>query len=108
MKRKESMVIWASRLYIGEKMKKKKDKVIASINNRQATFGVYCIVFASNPENLFDILEANELLLPHYQKAKITIIGLARGKQEAISLVQDMLMEIYKKTGEFQVRSYFT
>lgn len=102
------MVIWASRLYIGDKMKKKKDKVIASINDRQATFGVYCIAFASHPDNLFDVLEANELLFPYYQKSEIHVIGLAKGKQEAVSLVQEMLMEVYNKTGEFDVRTYFT
>ena len=102
------MILWTSRLYIGDKMKKKKEKVIASINNREATFGVYCIAFASNPSNLFDIYEANELLFPHYQKSEVRIVGLAKGKQEATLLVQKMLTEIYNKTGNFDVRSYFT
>lgn len=102
------MILWNARLWVGEKMKKKKDKVVASINNREATFGVYCILFASHPSNLFDIIEANELLFPHYQKAELTIVGLASGKQEAVDLVHDMLMEVYHNTGEFNVRTYFT
>lgn len=102
------MVQWATRLYIGEKMKKKKDQAIASINNREATFDVYCIAFASQPANLFDIMDANELLFPHYKRAEVRIVGLARGKAEAIRLVQDMLMEVYQNTGEFNVRTYFT
>ena len=102
------MVQWATRLYIGEKIKKKKDKVIASINNREATFNVYCITFASQPCNLFDIMDANELLFPHYKKAEVQIIGLAKGKEEALALVQEMLMEVYQETGEFNVRTYFT
>lgn len=81
---------------------------MTSINNKEATFGVYCIAFASHPSNLFDIIEANELLFPHYQKSEIKVIGLANGKQEAIELVHDMLMEVYTKTGEFNVRTYFT
>lgn len=102
------MISWTSRLYVGEKMKKKKEKVIASINNREATFGVYCVAFASHPSNLFDIMDANELLFPHYKRSKIQIVGLARGKEEAILLVQDMLMEVYHNTGDFDVRTYFT
>ncbi|MHB8130029.1 MAG: hypothetical protein ACYDEX_13630 [Mobilitalea sp.] len=89
-------------------MKKKKEKVIASINNREATFGVYCIAFASHPSNLFDIMEANELLFPYYKKSEVRIVGLAKGKEEAIKLVQEMLMEVYNKTGDFKVRNYFT
>ncbi len=102
------MILWTTRLYVGDKMKKKKEKVIASINNSEATFGVYCISFASQPSNLFDIMEANQLLFPHYKKSEIHIVGLAKGKEEAVSLVQNMLMEVYNKTGDFDVRAYFT
>jgi hypothetical protein len=102
------MISWTSRLYIGEKMKKKKKKVMASINNSEATYGVYCIAFASHPSNLFDIMDANELLFPHYRRSEVQIVGLANGKEEAIEMVQDMLMEVYHKTGEFDVRTYFT
>lgn len=102
------MIRWITALYIGDKMKKKKDKVIASINNSEATFNVYCITFASNPNNLFDIMDANELLFPHNKKNDICIIGLAKGKAEAILLAKTMLTEIYNQTGEFNVRAYFT
>lgn len=102
------MVQWASKLYIGEKINKKMKKVVASINNREATYNVYCIAFASQPTNLFDIMDANELLFPHYKKVEVRIIGLAKGKEEAIQLVQEMLMEVYQETGEFNVRTYFT
>lgn len=102
------MILWSSRLYVGDKMKKKKERVVASINHREVTFGVYCIAFASNPDNLFDIMEANQLLFPHYQNTEVSIVGLALGKQEALYLVQEMLMEIYHNTGGFDVRAYFT
>ncbi len=102
------MVQWATKLYMGERLKKKKDQVITAINNREVTFDVYCIAFASQPSNLFDIMDANELLFPHYKKAEVKIVGLARGKEEAIRLVQEMLMEVYHNTGEFKVRTYFT
>lgn len=101
------MIQWTSRLYVGEGLKKKKDKVIASINNRRITYDIYCIAFASQPDNLFDIMNANELLFPHYQKSDIKIVGLAKGRDEATTLVQDMLMEVYKNTEEFCVRDYF-
>lgn len=102
------MITWATHLYIGKKMEKSKDQVIASINNRKAAFGVYCIAYASNPGNLFDVIEANQLLYPHYARTEVCIIGLAKGKQEALELLEKMLMEIYNQTGEFDVRGYFT
>lgn len=102
------MIMWTSRLYVGNKLKKKKDKVIASINNSEVTLGVFCIAFATHPDNLFDIMNVNELLFPHYKKAQVCIVGLAKGKEEAVDLVQNMLMEVYNKTGSFDVRTYFT
>lgn len=102
------MISWTSHLYIGDKMKKKKKQAIVSINNGEATFGVYCIAFASHPDNLFEIMNANELLIPYYKKSEIRIVGLAKGKNEAIGLVRNMLMEVYNKTGNFDVRTYFT
>jgi hypothetical protein len=102
------MVSWTTRLYVGNKMKKKKDSVISSINNCEVTFGVFCIAFASHQDNLFDIIDANELLFPFYKKSEVQIVGLARGREEAVDLVQKMLMEVYYKTGNFDVRAYFT
>lgn len=102
------MILWAENLYIGKKLRRKKDSTISSISSRKLTPGVYCIAFASNPDNLFDIMDANQLLFPHYKKAEVKIVGLAKGKEEAISLVHDMLLEVYNKTGAFNVRTYFT
>ena len=102
------MIRWTKQLFIGDNIKKKKDKVIDSINNREATFGVYCIAFASHPDNLFDIMDANELLFPHYKKMDVWVLGLAKGKEEAIYMVQNMLLEVFNKTGGFDVRAYFT
>lgn len=102
------MVRWADKLYLGENIKKKQERVIAAINNREAIYGVYCIAFASQACNLFDIMDVNELLFPHYKRSEIHIVGLAKGRDEAIELVHDMLMEVYKTTGDFDVRTYFT
>ncbi len=102
------MIRWATRLYVGDKMKKKKDKAVTDINSKKLTLGVYCIAFASHPANLFDVMEANELLFPYYGKLDIFVVGIAKGKEEAIELVHQMVMEVYNNTGDFDVRTYFT
>lgn len=101
------MIVWTSNVYVGKKMRNKKTNAVASINGSEVTFGVYCIAFASNPDNLFDIINANELLFPYYRNKETRIVGLAKGKEEAMKLVQTMLMEVYNRTGNFDVRSYF-
>lgn len=101
------MIQWATNLYIGHKVKKV-DYIKSALERKEAVYGIYCILFASHPDNLFDIIEANELLYPYYQSKDLNILGLARGKEEAYRLVQTMLMEVYGETGAFQVKSYFT
>lgn len=100
------MIEWVNDLYITENIKNK-DKTIDYINRGKLTSGIYCITFATNPENLFDIYNAKELKFPYYKKRKTVIVGLAKGKNEAILLVEKMILEIYTKTGEFKVREYF-
>ena len=78
-----------------------------AINHRKLVKEAYCIAFSSNETNLFDILPANELLFPHYKNANVHILGLAGDKDEATGLVLDMIIEMYRKTGDFKVREYF-
>ncbi len=102
------MIKWAEKLYFSEDIKqKKKKKIMKSIEKGELTFEVYCITFAANSQNLFDIINANELMLPYYAKREIYILGLADSKGQAKLLVKDMLEEIYNKTGDFRVRQYF-
>ena len=102
------MVQWAEKLYIGDKMSKRAEYAIDCINRRKALMNVFCISFASNEDNLFDIMDVNQLLFPYYKDKEIKIVGLAKGREEAIEIVHDMIMEVYKERGDFDVRSYFT
>lgn len=102
------MIHWSPKLYVGDKLKKKLDKTIESIDSRKITYGVFCITFASNQDNLFDILNANELRLPYYYRTDVYIIGLTKGRKEALHMVHDLLIEVYQNTGEFKVREYYT
>lgn len=101
------MIVWSDHLYFSESVKKKHRRAIFAIKHGRRMSNLYCIAFASNEENLFDILPANELLFPHYKHSEVHILGLANGKQEACELVQDMIIDIYRDTGDFKVRSYF-
>lgn len=102
------MIKWAKNLFLSENITpKKKRKIIKDIEKGNLTFEVYCVTFASNPENLFDIMNANEFLFPYYDKKQLQVLGIALSKHEAFLLVKDMLDEIYTETGSFRVREYF-
>lgn len=102
------MIKWAEKLYLSEEIKQNKlNKLKKVIEKGKVTFEIYCITIASNTDNLFDIINANELLFPYYERKDMYIIGLAESKLEAKLLVKDMLLEVYNNTGGFKVREYF-
>ncbi len=102
-----AMVTWSDNLYFGEGIKKKHRQAIFAIKHGRMAKDVFVIAFASNPNNLFDIIAADELLFPHYKNSKVHILGLAKGREEAKIIVKNMIVEVYKETGDFKVRDYF-
>ena len=107
-KKEVAVIRWYKNLYLGpnaaahiEIIRKK-----ASANRRMA--GVYYITLASTPGNLLYIFHnalLSEKLFASRQCQKI--VGVAEGKQEALRLVSDMILEMYEKTGKFDVSSFF-
>lgn len=103
------MISWSNQLFISESIDKRELKIIKKkINKNKFPKGIYCITFASNTENLFDIYNLKQFIFPYYKKKDIHILGLAKGKKEAYKLIIEMIEEMYKETGEFKVRDYFS
>lgn len=103
------MISWSNNLFLSDKINKEHVKEIKhDIENGKYTRNLYCITFASNPKNLFDIYNTKYLSFPYYQRQDLLILGLARNKKKAYKLVSKMLVEVYEKTGDFKVREFFS
>ena len=77
------------------------------INHHAGTVSIYVIAFASNRQNLLDIIPAWELMQKSYPgKKQMQIIGLAKGYAEALELVCSIIEEVYQNTGDVDVKSY--
>lgn len=97
---------WYSDLYIGESITKKADRIKWKINHNAGTINIYVIAFASNKDNLLDMIPAHELMQKAYPKKDIHIIGLAKGYDEGIELIRTIIDETYQATGTTDVWSY--
>lgn len=97
---------WCKDLYLGEGIAPDAKKIIRKIKNKKFIPDVYVITFASNPQNLLDIIPSWELVQKGYPKEHIRIIGLADGKKEAFELVRQIVDETYQVTGDVKVRQY--
>lgn len=98
---------WYHDLYVGDSIADKANRIKWKINHNAGTVSVYVIAFASNRQNLLDIIPSWELMQKAYPgKKEMQIIGLAKGYEEALELVQQIIEETYRNTKTVDVRAY--
>lgn len=97
---------WYDDLYVGESIVHKTSKIKWKIRHNAGQLDIYVIALASNPENLLDIIPAQELMQKAYPKKHMHIIGLAKGYQEAVEVTASIIDEVYRQTGAFSIYEY--
>lgn len=100
------MLRWYENLYVSERASKKLKRTISRINRRKITPEIYVLTFPSNDKNIMDIVPTNVLLQRMVRKRCPEIIGIAKGKEDALKLMQTIVMETYENTGDFCVKEY--
>ena len=100
-------LVWYKTLYLGDTVKKKADRIRKRIDRKKYQPGdIKVITLASNPQNLLDIVPANELRQPYLRANCPPIVGLAGGQQEAIEIVRQIVEDTYRQRGDTKVREY--
>ena len=97
---------WYPNLFVSDSIAGKENKIKWKINHNAGTLSVYVIAFASNRDNLLDIIPSWELMQKSYPKKDMKIIGLAKGYEDALELVRQIVDETYQNTGDVDVWSY--
>ena len=106
------MIEWDKDLRTRGKAQKKEKKIRKLVEKRKLrSIGYYCLAFPSNKENILDIYNMGEFLFDHYRKdhsENVHVIGLADSRDEAAELARDIIDEVYRNSGTFNVERYFT
>ncbi len=99
---------WYDKLYVGDSIAKKAKKLKWKISHNTGMIPIHVrvITFASNPDNLLDIIPARELRQKAYPKDHLRILGLAGDYEEAVEVVQRIIEETYRNTGDVDVYRY--
>jgi len=99
---------WYRNLYLGPNAAQNIRRIRKNAASGKIMAGVYYITPASAQQNLLDIFHNGMLMQPLFTRLQCTdIIGVAEGKQEAVRLAEKIIREIYRKTGSFDIRTYF-
>lgn len=99
-------MIWYKYLYVSENIAHRKTKIKWKIHHNVGQINIYVITLASGPHNLLEIISASVLMQRAYPKQDLFIVGLAKYEDEARDLAARIIMDVYEKTGNFDVRDY--
>lgn len=98
------MISWRKGFLTGSSAQSSRRKIISGIKKNKFQPGIYVVALASNGIDVLDIIPSFML----NSESNIEILALAKGKQEAESLCEQLIMEVYEKTGGFEIRSYYS
>lgn len=93
-------------IIFGELAAKKKNKILKAIKNKKYVFDVYIITLPT-ASGILEIYPSYILTKQDNIDNDITIVGIARGKDEAMEIVSDVLLDCYKKLNSFDTKKYF-
>ena len=94
------------RLYWGENLEKKKEKIIRRLNQGKLQRDIYVLVLPKCGTNQLEIYNAALFLQPDFPNDDFFIVGIVRGYESALELVEEIVSEVYEKTGGADIRTY--
>ena len=106
MYRRTENMRYYKHLYLTEGLEKKKEKIIRKLEAGKLQLGVHVITLAVSEKNQLEIYPALQFKQPVFPKQDLFVVGITKGYEEAVELVEQIVQEVYKQTGGCDIRSY--
>ena len=91
-------------LYVSECWRKKKEKIIQKLANNRLQPQVYVITLAQGEQNYLEFFSSALLKQRIYKEEELFVVGIAAGYSEAVAITRDITEQVYKETGDANVR----
>ena len=98
---------YAVNLYTTEKTKKTLPRILHKLGSGRLQPGIWLITIASNEKNLLDMFQSIYYMQPMFAHLNPDIVGIAESEDAAKELLIRMTEDMYRETGNFDVRTYF-
>ncbi|MCI5902230.1 MAG: hypothetical protein MRZ74_06865 [Blautia sp.] len=99
------MLKWIKDYTVSERIRNP-EKVRRKIDAGEAVPGIFLITKSYNEHNLLEIVPAISLVQRNACAMCPEIIGMAKGKEDAMEMVQNILEAVYRRTGDFCMVSF--
>ncbi len=93
-------------LYLGEKARETAEQVMDDVRSGRYVKDLYVLIEPLSDANQIEVLQAYYLRQRYYQEKDPMILGVAKGKSEALDLVLQMTQEALDRFGRPDLRAY--
>ena len=93
-------------LYLDENVSANKFEIIEKLKNSEWQLELYIIALSQNPHNHLEIYNSALLLQKSFYKRQQMIVGITRGYNEALELVEKIMKEVYDNTKGTDIKTY--
>ena len=87
-------------------LQKKKEKIIRRLNTGKLQRDIYVLVLPEHGSNQLEIYNAALFLQPDFPNDDFFVVGIVRGYEAALELVEEIAGKVYEQTGAADIRTY--
>ncbi len=100
-------MIWSDYLYVGAEAEKEKSHIVKNIKRYKYQSDVFVLCLADVPGNIMDIYPSHVLNQKYYKNKKdIFVLGIAKSYDEAMIVMEKIIMDCYEQTGGFELDKF--
>lgn len=92
-------------LYLADGIRKK-DKIIQRLEDKKLQLNIHVVTLARNEKNQLEIYNSMVLRQPDFPYDDFFVVGIAKGYEDAVEMVEEIAQEVYNKTKGADIRSY--
>ena len=100
-------MLFHKKLYVDDEISMHKRKTIKKLKHNKFMLGVYVIALSENPQDQLDIIPSYVLMQKAYREMELVVAGIASSRENAIELLNKMVMDCLNETGDVSLRGYF-
>lgn len=99
-------MFWYDNLYLGKKCLRQAGRLKYKIANRIPHRAVYLIVLPQSEHSVLEMIPSTALLQEAYPRENLRVIGMGASRGEALELIRQIIDEVYRQQGDFDVAAF--
>ena len=99
------VIRWARNPYLGKGIEEVKE-IRSKVNKGAFLSGIFLVTLSDHPEHLMEIIPAWMLMQKWNRRVCPKIVGITKGKKDAMKMVAEIVQEVYENTGAVDIKEY--